>query len=109
MYDCTTDSNESNEIEMFVRVEEAEAPTNGLDEIVDWDDLEAGLNSGLIGSLDEFRAVVRKMYEEKGVTFPTEAGSGRPQRVTFSHVASGLFPEYRTMLTALPAKREVAA
>ena len=81
-----------------------DAPTNGLEDVIDWDWIEAGLAVGMFDSKQEVGRVVAEMFEGSDIPFV---------RGYYRQMAKGLFPEYRELYNALPpktlARSEVAA
>jgi hypothetical protein len=83
----------TNEIEMYEHKEPIELPTNGLEDFIDWDGLERGLDAGDFASQSDFRAEVQAQFEAAGVEYT---------RGYYRAAIKGLFPEYRVLYTALP-------
>ena len=88
------------EIEMFRPVEVIEGPTNGLDDFIDWNQIEQGLAAGDFASKQDFRAELQRQFDEAGVEFT---------RGFFRAAIKGLFPEYLQLYRALRSNPTAAA
>lgn len=69
---------------------QVEETTSGLEDIIDWDDLETALMEGHFATKRAFREHVDQLLGE-GAT-----------RTNFEATLDGLFPEYRAIYNALP-------
>jgi hypothetical protein len=74
-------------------VELEEEETNGLDEVVRWDDLERGLDRGAFAFRTDVKREVGRQFAEAERPFYDSI---------YREVLDGLFPEYRAMYDALP-------
>lgn len=71
-----------------------DAPLNGLEEVIRWDDLEDSLKAGEFTYKADFKAEVISQMEQAGMTYT---------RPLYESVIAGLFPEARDIWAALPA------
>lgn len=86
---------------LFQREVMPEEPTSGLEEIVDWSDLEYLLDAELVRSKKEFKDHVRDAFAVAGKFFHEDR--------SWREVLAGMFPEYQRMYQTLPNRARKGA
>lgn len=82
-------------VDRYEEMVATERPTSGVEDVVDWEELEIRLDIGWFDSKQEVKEYVRSLYKFGGRDFHETNTMPR-------EVLGGLFPEYREKYQALP-------